>query len=66
MQPLKLTISGSFWDSQIYAGRLYLFTDTGAIRTLDWDLVVSEWQIDPALTAGDGMRLPPQRRSVCE
>ena len=49
MRPLKLTISGCFWDSQIYAGRLYLFTDTGAIRTLDWDLAVSEWRIDHRL-----------------
>ncbi len=49
MQPLKLTIAGSFWDSQIYAGRLYLFTDAGAIRTLDWDSVVSEWRVDQRL-----------------
>ena len=49
MRPLKLSIAGSFWDSQIYAGRLYLFTDNGAIRTLDWDLVVSGWQIDQRL-----------------
>jgi hypothetical protein len=49
MRPLKLTIAGSFWDSQIYSGRLYLFTDSGAIRTLDWDRIVSEWPVDQRL-----------------
>jgi len=49
MQPLKLTIPGEYWDSQIYAGRLYLFERTGDIRTLDWDRMVHDWHIQPPL-----------------
>lgn len=49
MQPLKITITGGFWDTQIYAGRLYLFTDEGAIRTINWDRAIEEWDIEPRL-----------------
>ena len=45
MQPLRLSIPGRFWDSQIYAGRLYLFTEAGSVCTIDWDRLVSEWQV---------------------
>jgi len=37
MQPLKLTIEGAFWDSFLYAGRLYLFHDDGSVRGIEWD-----------------------------
>lgn len=49
MQPLRLTIPGQYWDSQIYAGRLYLFERTGDIRTLDWDLLMQSWDIEASL-----------------
>src|SRR5579859_118471 len=49
MQPLKISIEGSYWDSQIYAGRLYLFTDKGSIRTFNWDRIISDWKIEPNL-----------------
>jgi len=49
MPPLKLTIAGSFWDSQIYAGRLYLFSDSGSIKTLDWDKVIGTWTVEKNL-----------------
>lgn len=49
MQPLKLTIPGEYWDSQIYAGRLYLFERTGDIRTVDWDRLMQGWPIEPGL-----------------
>jgi hypothetical protein len=49
MQPLKLSIEGNYWDSQIYAGRLYLFTDDGSVRTLNWDRIIGEWKIEPRL-----------------
>lgn len=45
MQPV-ITIPGNFWDSQIYAGKLYLFGWDGDIRTLDWDRLINEWPID--------------------
>lgn len=49
MQPLKMIIHGSFWDSQIYAGRLYLFGTQGDIVTLNWDQLIGEWDLDPPL-----------------
>lgn len=36
MRPVKLTIAGSFWDSQIYSGELILIEDDGAINRIDW------------------------------
>lgn len=46
MQPVRLIVPGRYWDTQIYSGRLYLFEDTGCIRTLDWDRVIEEWEIE--------------------
>jgi len=37
MQPLKIVIEGSYYDTQIYSGRLYLWCDDGSIRIIDWD-----------------------------
>lgn len=49
MQPVKLTISGEYWDSQIYAGRLYLFGLSGDIITLDWDKLFEVFGIEEEL-----------------
>jgi hypothetical protein len=49
MQPLRLTIPGEYWDSHLYAGRLYLFELTGEIRTIDWDRLIETWGIEPRL-----------------
>lgn len=49
MQPLKMTIPGTFWDSQIYSGRLHLFGTRGDILTLDWDRLIEEWNIEKHL-----------------
>jgi hypothetical protein len=49
MQPLKLTIPGRYWDSQLYAGRLYLFERDGTLRTINWDQLISGWELDPSL-----------------
>jgi hypothetical protein len=49
MQALKLTIEGEYWDSQIYSGRLYLFHVDGSVATIDWERMVSEWNVDPDL-----------------
>jgi hypothetical protein len=45
MQPLRLILPGAYWDSQIYAGRLYLFGLEGDITTLDWDAAIAQWPI---------------------
>ena len=37
MQPLKIVIEGDFWDSQIYTGRLHLWSMSGELITIDWD-----------------------------
>src|SRR5438874_1752616 len=49
MQPLKITIPGRYWDSQIYAGRLYLFEREGALRTINWDQMIGGWRLEPSL-----------------
>jgi len=40
MQPVKLTIDGVYWDSQIYSGELLLFDADGAVHRVDWRAVV--------------------------
>lgn len=40
MQPVRLTIPGDFWDSQIYRGRLYLTAMDGSLFVYDWDALV--------------------------
>src|SRR5688572_176576 len=42
MQPVKLSISGQWWDSHIYAGRLYLFGQDGSLTAVDWDRLISD------------------------
>ena len=49
MQPVRLTVPGRYWDTQAYSGCLYLFEDTGSIRTLDWDRVIEGWAIEEHL-----------------
>ena len=49
MSPLKLTIPGHYWDTQIHRGRLYLFDIEGRILTLDWDRLVEHLPTDNAL-----------------
>ncbi len=45
MQPLRILIPGRYWDSHIYAGRLYLFGLEGDIRSIDWDSLIENWNI---------------------
>jgi len=40
MQPVKLTIEGVYWDSQIYSGEMLLFDADGAVHRIDWRGVV--------------------------
>ncbi|MBF0552212.1 MAG: hypothetical protein HQK60_16960 [Deltaproteobacteria bacterium] len=49
MQPIKLTIPGEYWDSQISSGRLYLFGLSGDITTLDWDRLSEKLGIEDNL-----------------
>lgn len=49
MSPLKLTIPGHYWDTQIYRGRLYLFDIEGRILTLNWDRLIEALPVDNAL-----------------
>jgi hypothetical protein len=41
MRPVKLRIDGSFWDSQIYASELFLFTDYGSLRKISWRSLIN-------------------------
>jgi hypothetical protein len=43
MQALKLIVPGTYWDSQIYQGRLYLFNMDGSLFTLDWDETIGSY-----------------------
>jgi hypothetical protein len=52
--PLRLVLEGQFWDSQIYMGKLYLFTIDGRVHTIDWDRLISEF------TVPDDLKLPMQ------
>jgi hypothetical protein len=49
VQPLRLIIPGRYWDSQIYKGRLYLFGRDADVRTIDWDKLISEWNVEKRL-----------------
>lgn len=40
MRPVKLTIGGVYWDSQIYSGELLLFDADGAIHRVEWRDVI--------------------------
>ncbi|MBK9982094.1 MAG: hypothetical protein IPP15_06650 [Saprospiraceae bacterium] len=40
MQPVKIIIQGDFYDSQIYRGRLYLWTFNGGLKVVKWNELV--------------------------
>jgi hypothetical protein len=49
MQTLKFVIHGSYYDSQIYSGRLYLWSNEGSIITIDWDRLIESVEIESRL-----------------
>lgn len=49
MRPVTLQLYGDYWDSALYAGRLYLFTPAGDVEIIDWDRLVAGINIDDAL-----------------
>lgn len=51
MQPVKITIPGKFWDTQIYRGKLLLFSQAAAIQTIEWDRLIDSVLVE------DGLRL---------
>ncbi|NEP56262.1 MAG: hypothetical protein F6K31_04465 [Symploca sp. SIO2G7] len=40
LEPLELVIPGSYYDSQIYNGRLYLWKADSSIITIDWNKLI--------------------------
>lgn len=40
MHSVKLTIEGTYWDSQIYSGELMLFDYDGGVHRIDWRNVI--------------------------
>lgn len=51
LAPLRLVIQGEFWDSQVYAGKLFLFGLMGHLVTIDWTRAVSELRLPAGLRA---------------
>jgi len=49
VQTLRLIIPGSYYDSQIYSGRLYLWSNNGSIITLDWDKLIESISVPDRL-----------------
>lgn len=46
---MRLILEGQFWDSQIYMGKLYLFTIDGRVHTIDWERLISEFTLPAEL-----------------
>lgn len=49
MEAVRITIEGQFYDSQIYSGRLYLWTFDSQILVIDWDRLIEDLNPDPDL-----------------
>lgn len=41
LAPLRIIIPGRYYDSQIYRGRLYIWTMDGSVRVYDWNKLVN-------------------------
>jgi hypothetical protein len=48
-QPIRITLLGKYWDSQIYSGTLYLFNRDGGLTILNWDRFVQALPISEEL-----------------
>lgn len=49
MQTLKFVIHGSYYDSQIYSGQLYLWSNKGSIIIINWDRLIESFNIESRL-----------------
>jgi hypothetical protein len=75
MRPVKLSISGAYWDSQIYSGELLLFDADGDIHRIDWRSVIDDiaaqtptvqTAIRVAFSDSDLFYNPKVRRILCD
>lgn len=41
MRPVKVTIVGEFWDTQIYSGEIYLFSEKSSLIKIPWRTLVN-------------------------
>lgn len=41
LAPLKIIVPGSYFDCQIYRGKLYLWTMDGSVRVYDWNRLIN-------------------------
>lgn len=48
-RPVRLRLTGQFWDVQLYSGTLVLFRRDSAISTLDWDRLIGDLQVPAEL-----------------
>jgi hypothetical protein len=46
MRPVRLVIDGSYWDCQLYSGRLFLFERDGSVGTYDWNGLIETFARD--------------------
>lgn len=44
-QPIKVSLIGEFWDSQVYSGFLHLFGIHGTLEKVSWNAIVNELNI---------------------
>jgi hypothetical protein len=51
MPRLALRLPGDYWDSYLYMGYLYLFEQTGSLRVVDWERLVSTVDVPVVLQA---------------
>ncbi len=49
LPPVKVTLRGKYWDSQIYSGNLVLFGLDGSIVRLDWNRFVDSLPLEEGL-----------------
>lgn len=49
MQPVKITISGRYWDSYLYSGSLFLVQRDGGLTVVNWDSFIDSIPIDDDL-----------------
>ncbi|MDR3718781.1 MAG: hypothetical protein P4K98_08260 [Bryobacteraceae bacterium] len=48
-EAVRVVVPGKFWDSQLYAGTLYLFGLSGELSTLSWDKLVADLPVPDRL-----------------
>ncbi|MFN6466281.1 MAG: hypothetical protein RMZ41_031315 [Nostoc sp. DedVER02] len=49
IKPLEIVIPGSYYDSQIYDGKLYLWKNDGSITTLNWNKLIENINVNENL-----------------